>query len=122
MTANARHIDIHPGGNGRPRISRAVVHNGIVHLCGVTPDPTGDVRAQTRQVLARIDQLLASAGSDKTKLLTAQVWLSDMRLFGAHNDVWNEWVAQESPPARVCVEAQLWTSGMLVEVMATAYV
>lgn len=119
---NATHLNIYPGGNGRPRISRAVVHNGIVYLCGVTPEPTGDVKAQTRQVLARIDQLLASAGSDKTKLLTALVWLSDMRLFAAHNDAWNEWVEQESPPARACVESQLWTPGMLVEVMATAYV
>lgn len=103
-----------------PVISQYVVHAGIAYLCGVTPDPTGDVRAQTRQVLERVDRLLAKAGTDRSKLLTAQVWLKDMADFEAHNEAWNAWVDPEHPPARVCVQADLWQPGMLVEVMVTA--
>ena len=91
-----------------------------VYLCGVTPDPVGDIRSQTKQVLERIDRLLAVAGSDKSKLLTAQVWLADMSLFEAHNAAWNAWVDRENPPVRACVRAELWQPGMLVEIMVTA--
>jgi enamine deaminase RidA (YjgF/YER057c/UK114 family) len=108
------------GANGLPIISRAVVRGDMVYLCGVTPDPTGDIKAQTQQVLDRIDRLLQTAGTDKSKLLTAQVWLSDMRLFEAHNSVWNEWVDPENPPVRACVQADLWRPNMLVEIMVTA--
>ena len=108
------------GQHGQPMISRSVVHDGLVHLCGVTPEPVGDVRAQTEDVLRRIDELLARAGSHKSKLLTAQVWLKDMRLFEAHNSAWNEWVDPEHPPVRACVQADLWRPGMLVEIMVTA--
>jgi enamine deaminase RidA (YjgF/YER057c/UK114 family) len=86
----------------------------------VTPDPTGDIREQTKQVLDRIDRLLHTAGTDKSKLLTAQVWLSDMRLFEAHNAVWNEWVDSKNPPVRACVQAELWRPNLLVEIMVTA--
>ena len=106
--------------NGLPLISRAVVRGDTVYLCGVTPDPVGDIKAQTKQVLDRIDRLLQTAGSDKSKLLTAQVWLSDMRLFEAHNAVWNEWVDAKNPPLRACVQADLWRPNMLVEIMVTA--
>jgi enamine deaminase RidA (YjgF/YER057c/UK114 family) len=108
------------GTNGLPIISRAVVHGDTVHLCGVTPDPAGDIKAQTKQVLDRIDSLLQTAGTDKSKLLTAQVWLSDMRLFEAHNAVWNEWVDPKNPPVRACVQADLWRPSILVEIMVTA--
>ncbi len=108
------------GANGLPIISRAVVRGDTVYLCGVTPDPVGDIRAQTKQVLERIDQLLLTAGTDKSKLLTAQVWLSDMRLFEAHNDAWNAWVDRQNPPVRACVQADLWRPNMLVEIMVTA--
>jgi enamine deaminase RidA (YjgF/YER057c/UK114 family) len=104
---------------GRPIISKAVEHGGIVYLCGVTPDPVGDIGQQTRQVLERIDQALARAGTDKSKLLTAQVWLSDMRMFEAHNEVWNAWVDRENPPVRACVRADL-VRMCLVEIMVTA--
>jgi enamine deaminase RidA (YjgF/YER057c/UK114 family) len=70
--------------NNLPHISGAVVHGDTVYLQGVTPDPGGDITSQTRQVLERIDTLLAMAGTDKSKLLTDQVWLSDMRLFAAN--------------------------------------
>ncbi len=106
--------------NGLPIISRAVVRGDTVYLCGVTPDPVGDIKAQTKQVLDRIDRLLQTAGTDKSKLLTAQVWLADMRLFEAHNAVWNAWVDPQNPPVRACVQADLWRPNMLVEIMVTA--
>ena len=105
---------------GLPLISKAVAYGGIVSLCGVTPEPVGDITAQTRQVLERIDRLLAAAGTDKSKLLTAQVWLADMSLFEAHNAAWNAWVDPRNPPVRVCVRAELWQPQMLVEIMVTA--
>jgi enamine deaminase RidA (YjgF/YER057c/UK114 family) len=106
-----------------PIISFATVHNDIVYLCGVTADPDhlGDVKDQTRQVLDRIDRLLIWAGSDKSKLLSVQVWLADMTHFADHNSVWNAWVDAKNPPARACLQSpRLWRPGMLVEIMATA--
>jgi enamine deaminase RidA (YjgF/YER057c/UK114 family) len=108
--------------NFKPIISSAVVHGNIVYLCGVTADPIGDITAQTRQVLQRIDNLLAQAGTNKSRLLTAQVWLADMRFFRQHNLAWNEWVDPQNPPARACVQAELFAPGLLVEIMATASV
>jgi enamine deaminase RidA (YjgF/YER057c/UK114 family) len=115
--------ELSPSLPGIPLISNAVVHGGIAYLAGITANPAklGDVKDQTRQILARIDALLAKAGSHKSKLLTAQVWLTDMSLFAAHNDAWNEWVDPKNPPARACLlSPQLWRPGMLVEIMATA--
>jgi enamine deaminase RidA (YjgF/YER057c/UK114 family) len=106
-----------------PIISLATVHDNIVYLCGITADPArlGDVKDQTRQILDRIDRLLSRAGSDKSKLLSAQVWLTDMGLFADHNAVWNAWVDGKNPPVRMCVHSpQLWRPGLLVEIMATA--
>jgi enamine deaminase RidA (YjgF/YER057c/UK114 family) len=104
---------------GRPIISRVVEHAGIVYVCGVTPDPVGDVATQTRQVLDRIDETLMLAGTSKSNLLTAQVWLADMRMFEAHNAVWNAWVDPDNAPVRACVRADLVRS-CLVEIMVTA--
>jgi enamine deaminase RidA (YjgF/YER057c/UK114 family) len=115
--------ELTPSLPGIPLISYAVVHHDIVYLSGITANPAnpGDVKEQTRQILARIDALLAKAGSGKSKLLTAQVWLTDMTLFAAHNDAWNEWVDRKNPPARACLlSPQLWRPGLLVEIMATA--
>jgi enamine deaminase RidA (YjgF/YER057c/UK114 family) len=109
-----------PGVREMPIISFAVVYNGIVNLCGITADPVGDVKVQTRTVLESIDKLLQMAGTDKSKLLTAQVWLADMKDFADHNAVWNEWVDQQNPPVRACVGAPLWRPGILVEIMVTA--
>jgi enamine deaminase RidA (YjgF/YER057c/UK114 family) len=103
-----------------PVISLVVVHNGIVSTCGVTAEPTGDVKVQTKKVLASIDGLLEKAGTDKSKLLTAQVWLADMRDFEEHNSVWNEWVDLQNPPVRACVQTPLWRPNILVEIMVTA--
>jgi enamine deaminase RidA (YjgF/YER057c/UK114 family) len=115
-----RHIGIVEPTNGLPIISRVVVHGGIVYTCGVMAEPVGDITQQTQQVLERIDRLLHAAGTDKTQLLTAQVWLRDMSLFAAHNAAWNAWVDPANPPARVCVSAELWQPGLLVEIMVTA--
>jgi enamine deaminase RidA (YjgF/YER057c/UK114 family) len=108
------------GVNILPIISLAVVHNGIVSTCGVTAEPTGDVKVQTKMVLASIDGLLEKAGTNKSKLLTAYVWLADMRDFEEHNSVWNEWVDRQNPPVRCCVESALWKPNVLVEIMVTA--
>jgi enamine deaminase RidA (YjgF/YER057c/UK114 family) len=70
--------------------------------------------------MALAEPAAAAAGTDKSRLLTAQVWLADMSLFEAHNAVWNEWVDRANPPARVCVRAELWRPQMLVEIMVTA--
>ena len=121
--ADIERYEFTPAYPGIPLISWAVAHGGIVHLSGVTADPRnlGDVKDQTRQILARIDALLAQAGTNKSKLLSAQVWLTDMGLFAAHNDAWNEWVDPKNPPARACLlSPQLWRPGMLVEIMAIA--
>jgi enamine deaminase RidA (YjgF/YER057c/UK114 family) len=95
------------GTNGRPIISGVVVHGDTVYISGVTADPVGDITAQTQQVLERIDVALQKVGTDKSKPLTAQVWLTDMRLFEAHNAVWNAWVDPQNPPVRACVGADL---------------
>ena len=99
-----RHL-VMDSANFKPIISRVVAQGDRVYVCGITGDPVGDVTAQTRQALERIDDLLARAGTDKSRLLTAQVWLSDMALFRTHNVAWNEWVDREHPPARACVQA-----------------
>jgi enamine deaminase RidA (YjgF/YER057c/UK114 family) len=103
-----------------PLISFIVVHNGIVSTCGVTAEPTGDVKVQTQKVLETIDKLLENAGSHKSKLLTAHVWLADWRDFEDHNSVWNEWVDRQNLPVRVCVQSALWRPNILVEIMVTA--
>ena len=90
--------------NFKPIISRVIARGDLVYVCGITGDPIGDVTTQTRQALARIDELLARAGTDKSRLLTAQVWLSDMALFRTHNLAWNEWVDPEHPPFYDVVE------------------
>ncbi len=112
-----------PSYPGIPRISYVTTHGNIAYVAGVTAPPgeLGDVKDQTRRILARIDTLLATAGTHKSKVLTAQVWLTDMDLFGAHNDAWNEWVDPENPPVRACLlSPRLWRPGMLVEIMVTA--
>jgi len=106
----------------RPRMSQVVIHNGIVHLAGqVGSDKTASVADQTRQTLEEIDRLLALAGTDKSKLITALVWLADMRDYDAMNEVWDAWTAEGCAPARACTEAKL-APGWIVEIMVTAAV
>jgi len=106
-----------------PIISYVTVRKDTVYLAGVTagPDHLGDVKDQTRQVLDRIDRLLHLAGTDKSKLLTAQVWLTDMAHFADHNTIWNGWVDARNPPVRACLlSPRLVLPGLLVEIMVTA--
>jgi enamine deaminase RidA (YjgF/YER057c/UK114 family) len=106
---------------GQPIISQAVVHGNVAYFAGVTPNPiVGDIKAQTVQVLRRVDELLRLAGTDKSRLLSAQVWIADMRLFEDHNAVWNQWVDLANAPVRACLTPEFWRPGMLVEVMVMA--
>ena len=114
-----RRIDItQPPG---PRMSRCVIHDDRVFLAGLTAaDSSQDVQGQTRQILERIDHYLREAGTSKSNLLTANLWLKDMALFSQMNAVWNDWVDPQNPPARACVRADLARPEILVEIMVTA--
>ena len=99
------------------RMSQIVIHGDTVYLAGqVADDYAADVGEQTRQVLQKIDALLAEAGSDKSKILSAQVWISSMGHFAAMNEVWDAWVAEGHAPARACIEARLASPDLLVEI------
>lgn len=103
------------------RMSQVVVANGIVYLSGQVPDtPNVAVDVQATEILTRIDKLLTSAGIDKTRLLTANVWLSDPKHFDAFNAVWDAWVPQGHAPTRACVTAILMKPGLDVEIAVTA--
>ena len=106
---------IEPG----PRMTGAVVHNGTVYLAGQVGEGA-DVTAQTRSALAEVDRLLAAAGTDKSRILYAQIWLADMADFAAMNAVWDAWVPQGATPARATGEAALATPDYKVEVIVTA--
>jgi enamine deaminase RidA (YjgF/YER057c/UK114 family) len=102
-----------------PRMSQAVVHNGMAYLAGQVAEGA-TVTAQTKAILAAIDSLLKRAGTDKSRLLTAQIWLADIATFGEMNAVWEAWVDRKNPPARATVEAKLAARQYLVEIMVTA--
>ena len=103
------------------RLSDMVVHGGTVYLAGqVADDPKADLATQARQVLASIDRLLAEAGSDKTKLLTATIFLPSMADFAAMNAVWEAWVPSGHTPARATVEAKLANPDYRIEIQAIA--
>jgi enamine deaminase RidA (YjgF/YER057c/UK114 family) len=102
------------------RMSNAVIHNDTVYLAGIVGNPGDDVAAQTATVLAEIDRLLALAGSDKTRILRAQIWLADIATFGQMNAVWDAWVPQGHTPARATGESRLAGPEYLVEIIVTA--
>lgn len=106
------------------RRGRCVVFNGIVFLGGqVADDRSQDIRGQTSQVLAKIDRFLADAGSRRDRLLTAQIWLKDIRRdFAGMNDVWDAWIDLDHAPARATVESELGAADALVEIVVTAAV
>ena len=106
--------------NVGPRMSEAVAFNGIVWLAGQVGTPGDSVADQTRQCLAEVDRILGQAGTDKTRILSAQIWLADMTQFAEMNSVWDQWVPQGHTPARATGEAKLATPGYLVEVIVTA--
>lgn len=103
------------------RMSQAVVANGFVFLAGqVAPDPSSGVEDQTRQVLGEIDRLLAIAGSDKSRILSATIYLADVSTFGEMNRAWEAWVAPDGKPARATVEAKMVAPEYRVEIQVTA--
>ena len=103
-----------------PRMSEAVIHNGVVYLAGQVGNPGDSVADQTRAVLAQVDRLLSEAGTDKTRILKAQIWLADIADFAEMNAVWDQWVPQGHCPARATGEAKLATPDYKVEVIVTA--
>jgi enamine deaminase RidA (YjgF/YER057c/UK114 family) len=103
------------------RLSKAVVANGFVFLSGITAeDVSGDIEAQTKSVLKQIDGYLAQAGTSKTQLVSANIWLSTIADAPGMNKVWESWIGRENTPARATVESQLATPAILVEIMVQA--
>jgi len=105
-----------------PRMSDIVIHGNTVYLAGQVGAPGESVTSQTKAILASIDQLLAKASSDKTKILQAIIWLSDISTFGEMNAVWDAWVPQGNTPARATGEAKLAAPEYKVEIIITAAV
>ena len=104
-----------------PHMTEAVVHNGVVYLAGqVSTGGAKDIAGQTREVLAAIDALLARAGTDKSRVLRAQIFLADMADFAAMNAVWDQWVIAGHTPARATVQAPLAKPQWKVEIVVTA--
>lgn len=102
-------------------LSTAVEYHGFVYLAGLTADDLSqDVTGQTAQVLAKIDAALEGHGTDKTRLLQAQIWLKDIRDRDAMNKVWTAWLPEGGAPTRACVEANMADPRHLVEIMVTA--
>ena len=106
-----------------PRMCEMSVHNGVAYLAGqIAEDGSQDIGGQTRQVLAAIDALLARAGSDKSKILRAQIFLADLADFAGMNAVWESWVVPSHTPARATVQAALAKPEWKVEIVVTAAV
>jgi enamine deaminase RidA (YjgF/YER057c/UK114 family) len=105
-----------------PRMSKIVVHGDTVYLAGLTAEKTvgQSVGEQTREILGMIDALLAKAGSDKSKLLQATIWLQDIRTVDEMNKVWDAWVTPGATPGRACIEARLQSPAKMVEIRVTA--
>jgi enamine deaminase RidA (YjgF/YER057c/UK114 family) len=102
-------------------LSQAVVHGDTVYLAGVVAkDLEQDVKGQTRQVLDEIDRLLGKCGSGKSRVLSAQIWVTDIRNRAPMNEVWTAWADKSNLPARACVEAKLADPRALVEIMVIA--
>lgn len=118
-----RRIGRNPGSEGRTRSSQVVVHDNRVFIVATAAKPY-DAKAgaeeQTRQALALVDERLAAAGTDKSRILIAQVLVSDMRHFASMNVAWDEWVDQRHPPCRFCCEARLGSPDLKVEIVIQA--
>ncbi len=99
------------------RMSQLVMHGDTLYLAGqVAKDSTANITVQMQQVLEKIDALLEEAGSDKSRILSAQVWISNIGHFAAMNEVWDAWVPEGKAPARACIETRLASPNLLVEV------
>jgi len=102
------------------RMSQAVIHGDTVYLAGQVGTAGASVTDQTKAILAKIDTLLAEAGSDKSKLLQATIWLANMGDFAEMNAVWDAWIDPANPPARACGEVRLAAPGYTVEIIVIA--
>ena len=102
------------------RYSDGVVHNGTVYLVEVPSNLDADITGQTENLLASIERLLAQAGSDKSRLLMATIYLADMADYNAMNAVWDVWLPDGCAPARACVQTRLANPGFRVEIVLTA--
>lgn len=103
------------------RRSRAVIHAGTVYLAGqVADDATADIATQTRQSLSKVDEMLKLTGTNKSRLLTAQIWISSMSNFEEMNAVWDAWVVAGETPTRCCGEVKLADPNHLVEIVVCA--
>jgi enamine deaminase RidA (YjgF/YER057c/UK114 family) len=102
-------------------LSKAVEYHGFVYLAGLTAKDTAkDIKGQTKEVLDQIDAALETHGTDKTRLLQAQIWVKDIRDRDAMNEVWSAWLPANGAPVRACVEANMADPRLLVEIMVTA--
>ena len=102
------------------RMSQAVIHGNTVYLAGQVGAPGESVTAQTKDICAKIERLLAESGSDKSKILQATIWLADMADFAEMNAVWDAWIDPANPPARACGESKLATPDFKVEILIIA--
>ena len=103
--------------HGNQRMSQIVIHGDTIYLAGqVAADASADITVQTQQVLQKVDALLAEAGSNNSKILSAHIWIASMGHFAAMNAVWDAWVPEGHAPARACTEARLASPDLLVEV------
>ena len=105
------------------RMSRIVIHNDTIYLCGqVAKDAEAGITEQTQTMLDKVDLLLEQAGSDRENILSATLYIRDMKDFAAMNDVWDSWVPEGHAPARACVEARMARPELLVEISVVAAV
>ncbi|MCK8059129.1 MULTISPECIES: RidA family protein [unclassified Fusibacter] len=107
---------------GTGRMSRAVIHNGTIYLCGQTCGDAVDVKEQTKICLEKVEALLNKYGSDKRHILSTTIYLKDIALFSQMNEVWDAWVEDGFEPARACVEAKMAREDILVELSVIAAV
>ena len=107
-----------------PRMSQAVVANGFAFLAGqVATDPTANVEGQTKQILAKIEKVLANARTDKRRLLSAQIWIKDIaKDFAGMNEIWDAWIVPNATPARATAQCEMGAPDVLVEIIVTAAV
>jgi enamine deaminase RidA (YjgF/YER057c/UK114 family) len=103
-----------------PRMTQMVIHGDTIYLCGQTAEGIEGAGEQTRAILAKIDALLAEAGSSKSKLLQVQIWLADIRYYDEMNAVWDAWVDPANTPGRATCEARMATPRVLVEIIVIA--
>ncbi|CAN5404011.1 RidA family protein [soil metagenome] len=104
------------------RMSDAVIHNGMVYLAGVVPEKARgkSIKEQTQDILQQIDEVLKEAGTDKTRIVKANIWLTDIKTWAQMNEAWDAWVVKGQTPGRATVEAKLAGEGINVEIMVEA--